>query len=83
MSKLLSKISIASTAITAVVGGTMYLSSTPDGNKTFSHNSAVAKDHRNAMTVYIANVCHTPNRSTSFPAADQSAASRKSSKRSL
>ena len=44
MSKLLSKISIASIAIAAVVGGTMYLSSTPDGNKTFSHNSAVAQD---------------------------------------
>ena len=44
MSKLLSKISITSIAIAAVVGGTMYLSSTPDGNKTFSHNSAVAQD---------------------------------------
>ena len=45
MSKLLSKISIASIAIAAVVGGTMYLTSTPDQNKIVSTNSAVAKDH--------------------------------------
>ena len=45
MSKLLSKISITSIAIAAVVGGTMYLTSTPYQNKIVSTNSAVAKDH--------------------------------------
>ena len=45
MSKLLSKISITSIAIATVVGGTMYLTSTPDQNKIVSTNSAVAKDH--------------------------------------
>ena len=44
MSKLLSKISITSIAIAAIVGGTMYLTTNPEQNKTLSHNSAVAQD---------------------------------------
>ncbi len=44
MLKLISKLSITSIAIAAIVSGTMYLTTTPDGNKTFSHNSAIAQD---------------------------------------
>ena len=43
MSKFLSKISLTLIAI-AAVGGTMYLTTNPEQNKTFSHNSAVAQD---------------------------------------
>ena len=45
MLKLIAKIGIAAIAIAAVVGGTIYLTTTPDGNKIFSNNSALAQEH--------------------------------------
>ena len=43
MLKIISKISTTTVAIATVIG-TMYLTTTPDENKTFSYNSAVAQD---------------------------------------
>ena len=53
MSKLLSKITIASIAIASVVGGTFYLTSTQDGNKITSNNTAIANETSTATLVSV------------------------------
>ena len=53
MSKLLSKITIASVAIASMVGGTFYLTSTQDGNKITSNNTAIANETSTATLVSV------------------------------
>lgn len=52
MSKLLSKITITSVAIAAVIGGSVYLTSTSRVDRTVSnYNSVVAEDNRSSATL--------------------------------